>query len=137
MLTFHLPLVAILLLVAGTVLPLLVGLVTTRVTAPGIKSILLAALALVATVLGQVIVALQTGEPFDVGAALLLALVTFLIAVGMHYGLWKPVGVAAALADTLVKAPVNAVVTPAAGPGAATVTVDASGLQTLNPPTGN
>ena len=37
---------------------------------------------------------ISAGTSYDIGQGLLLALPTFLIAVGLHYGLWKPVGAA-------------------------------------------
>ena len=77
-------------LLVSTVLPLLVGLVTTRVTHGGIKAVLLAALALVTSLLTELGVAVSNGVTYDLGQGLLLAIPTFLIAVGMHYGLWKP-----------------------------------------------
>lgn len=89
-------------LLVSTVLPLLVGLVTTRVTSSGIKALLLAALALVTSLLTELGVAISTGETYDLGQGLLLAIPTFLIAVGMHYGLWKPTTVSAKAQDVLV-----------------------------------
>jgi hypothetical protein len=89
-------------LLVSTVLPLLVGLVTTRVTHGGVKAVLLAGLALLTSLLTELGVAFAAGETYDWGRGLLLALPTFLIAVGMHYGLWKPVGAATAAQRTLV-----------------------------------
>lgn len=77
-------------LLVSTVLPLLVGLVTTRVTHSGAKALLLAGLALATSLLTEIGVAINSNEPYDLGQGLLLAIPTFLIAVGMHYGLWKP-----------------------------------------------
>ena len=79
-------------LLVSTVLPLLVGLVTTRVTHGGVKAVLLAALALITSLLTELGVAVSNGVSYDLGKGLLLAIPTFLIAVGMHYGLWKPTG---------------------------------------------
>jgi phosphotransferase system glucose/maltose/N-acetylglucosamine-specific IIC component len=81
-------------LVVSTLLPLLVGLVTTRVTNGSIKAVLLAVLALVTSLLTELATSINNGTQYDLGQGLLLALPTFLIAVGMHYGLWKPVGAA-------------------------------------------
>lgn len=82
-------------LLISTVLPLLVGLVTTRVTDSGVKAWLLAALSLVTSLLTELGDAIATGTTYDIGQGLLLALPTFLIAVGMHYGIWKPTGASA------------------------------------------
>lgn len=84
-------------LVLAVVLPLLVGLVTTRVTSSATKAWLLAALSLLSALLAEAISAWQGGTLYDIGTGLLLALPTFLIAVGMHYGIWKPTGTSTAL----------------------------------------
>lgn len=76
----------------GTILPLLVGLVTTRLTNPGLKAVLLAFLSAVTGFLTE----LATPD-FELRAALLTWLGTFLVAVGTHYGFWKPVGAASRL----------------------------------------
>ncbi|QWS69692.1 membrane protein [Microbacterium phage WilliamStrong] len=91
-------------LLVSTVLPLLVGLVTTRVTHGGVKAVLLAGLALVTSLLTELGVAIANGVQYDLGRGLLLAIPTFLIAVGMHYGLWKPVGAATAAQSAFAKA---------------------------------
>jgi len=92
-------------LLVSTVLPLLVGLVTTRVTNGGIKAVLLAGLALVTALLTELGVAVSNGETYDLGRGLLIAIPTFLIAVGMHFGLWKPVGAATAAQSAFTKTP--------------------------------
>lgn len=79
-------------LLVSTVLPLLVGLVTKTVTSAGTKAVLLAGLALVTSLLTELGAAVTAGVTYDLGKGLLLAVPTFLIAVGLHYGLWKPVG---------------------------------------------
>lgn len=91
-------------LLVSTVLPLLVGLVTTRVTSGGVKAVLLAVLALVTSLLTELGVAIGSGQAYDIGQGLLLALPTFLIAVGMHYGLWKPTTASAKAQNVLVTA---------------------------------
>jgi hypothetical protein len=74
-------------IIVPVVLPLLVGLVTTRETNAGRKAVLLAVLAAVAS--------WQSGRSFDLWAALLLVVPTFVIAVATHYGIWKPTGASA------------------------------------------
>lgn len=93
MITFDIPLLQVLVLVGGVVLPLLVGLVTNRATDPGKRAILLAILAVAAQLVAELIKALESGEPYNLGLGLLLGLGTFLVAVGTHYGFWKPQGV--------------------------------------------
>ena len=89
-------------LLVSVVLPVLVGLVTTRVTHAGVKAVLLLALS---TVTGFVT---EYAGPHDagysVGTAAVLALVSFGTGVLAHFGFWKPVGVAAKAQDSFVKA---------------------------------
>lgn len=91
--TFTLDPILVAQLVLAAVLPLLVGLVTTRVTHAGTKGLILLALSLVSSLLAELIRAWQDGQTYDVGLGLLLALPTFLIGVGMHVGIYKPAGV--------------------------------------------
>jgi hypothetical protein len=71
-------------------LPLLVGLVTTRVTSSLAKAIWLLALSVVTSLLTNMLAAFQSGaEAFDLGLALMTAFVTFVAGVGVHTGLLK------------------------------------------------
>lgn len=92
MITFDIPLYLVLSLCASTVFPLLVGLVTKRSTDPGVKAVLLALLAVLSQLLVELAEALQNGSAYNLGTALVLGLVSFLVAVGTHYGLLKPTG---------------------------------------------
>lgn len=98
----NLPTVYWLGLLASVVLPVLVGLVTTRVVHAGVKAVLLLALS---TASGFVV---EFAGPHDagysVGTAAVLALVSFGTGVLSHFGLWKPVGVAAKAQDAFTKA---------------------------------
>lgn len=89
-------------LLVSVVLPVLVGLVTTRVTHPGTKAVLLLALS---TATGFVT---EYAGPHDagysVGTAAVLSLVAFGTGVLTHFGFWRPVGVAARAQDAFVKA---------------------------------
>lgn len=89
-------------LLTSVVLPVLVGLVTTRVTNAGIKAVLLLALS---TATGFVT---EYAGPHDagysVGTAAVLALVAFATGVLSHFGFWKPVGVSARAQDSFVTA---------------------------------
>ncbi len=89
-------------LLTSVVLPVLVGLVTTRVTSAGLKAVLLLALS---TASGFVV---EFAGPHDagysVGTAAVLALVSFGTGVLAHFGFWKPVGVAGRAQDSFVKA---------------------------------
>lgn len=101
MIAFDVPLIPVLQLVLGVVLPVLVGLVTTRATSAGRKAVLLAALSVVTSLLTELIGALQAGTVYNLGLALVLGLGTFIVAVATHYGLLKPTGVSVAAQETL------------------------------------
>lgn len=85
-------------LVVGTVLPLLVGLITKYEAHPGLKAVLLALFAAI----GGLIVnsALDDGSSFISKQGVILAASAFLIAVGMHFGFWKPTTVARKVGQT-------------------------------------
>ena len=89
-------------LLISVVLPVLVGLVTTRVVHAGVKAVLLLAL----TSANGFLVELAAPHPsgFDFGTAAVLTLVSFGTAVLTHFGFWKPVGVAARAQDAFTKA---------------------------------
>lgn len=92
------PAVVIQLLLA-VILPIGVGLVTTRVTSGSKKAWLLAGLTLLTSVITGLGDAVASSAVFDLGRALFLALPQFCISVAMYYGLWKPTGVGQAAQD--------------------------------------
>lgn len=94
-------------LLVSVILPVLVGLVTTRVTHAGAKAVLLLAL----TSANGFLVELAAPHPsgYDLGTAIVLTLVSFGTAVLSHFGLWKPTGVAGKAQDSLVKSGSHAV----------------------------
>lgn len=100
MIVFDIPLIAVLQLVLGVVLPVLVGLVTTKVTSPGSKAVLLAALSVVTSLLTELIGAMLSTTEYNLGLALVLGLGTFIVAVSTHYGLLKPTGISEAAQRT-------------------------------------
>jgi hypothetical protein len=104
------------------ILPLLVGLVTTKVTAPDVQAILLAGLTVVVSVASNALSAHANGQPFDLVAAGLQALAGFVVSVGAHFGLWKPTGAASAVLGRLrhaVAEPAPAPVPPTPAPAPA------------------
>jgi hypothetical protein len=93
-LQFNLPPALLIGLLVSTILPILVGLVTTRVTAPGIKAVVLAALSAVTGLLTELLASINGGTSYDLGNGLVFALTAFLVAVAMHFGFWRPTTVA-------------------------------------------
>lgn len=88
-------------LLVSVVLPVLVGLVTTRVTHAGAKAVLLLGLT---AGNGFLVELSQAGDGYDLGTAVVLTLVSFGTAVLTHFGFWKPVGVAGRAQDSFIKA---------------------------------
>lgn len=99
MIIFSLDPAGLIQMVLAVFLPILVGLVTTRVTASDTKAWLLAGLTLATSLLTQLGVAISTNVPFDLGVALLAVIPAFAISVATYYGLWKPTGVSVAAQD--------------------------------------
>lgn len=91
---FQPDLLGILTFAVAVLLPVIVGLITTRVTSPGLKAVLLAVASLITSIATSWISAIQNGAPFDLYQALLTFGGVFLVAVASHFGFWKPTGVA-------------------------------------------
>jgi hypothetical protein len=98
--TFTLDPAVVVQLLVAFLLPVLVGLVTTRVTSSAHRAWLLAGLTLATSLLVELGRALTAGTGYDVGPALLAALPAFVVSVATHYGLWKPTGVSDAVLDS-------------------------------------
>ena len=98
------PLAVVQLLIAF-ILPVLVGLVTTRVTSPAVKAWLLAGLSLITSLLVELGRSIASGTTYDLGVALLAALPAFVVSVASHYGLWRPTGVTETVQAIGVKDP--------------------------------
>lgn len=86
-------------MIVGVMLPILVGLVTSRVTNPGVKATLLALLSAVSGLGSEW---LSRGDDFDLGVAAIYWIQTFIVAVAMHFGLWKPLEVSQAAQESMV-----------------------------------
>ena len=96
--------VQVLQFVIAVLLPLVVGLVTTRITSSGVKAVLLLFLSALTALLTTWLNAAQQDIPFDLGAAIFAFLATFLVGVAVQFGFWKPVGATAKVQDTLITA---------------------------------
>lgn len=88
-------------LIIAVVFPVLVGLVTTRVTAGWVKSVLLATISLGSGLVTALLAAVLAGVPFDVIGAFLTGLTAWIIAIATHFGFWKPTGGTDWAQDTL------------------------------------
>lgn len=97
--SFNMPPALVIGLLVSTVLPLLVGLVTKTVTHGGVKAVILAGLAALTGLLTELLASIQAGTTYDLGTGLALALGAFLVAVGMHFGIWKATGVSSRLQE--------------------------------------
>jgi hypothetical protein len=83
-------------------LPILVGLVTRQSTSAGVKATLLLLLSAVNSILSAWLQAENTAAVFDWIPVVYSTLVNFGIAVTLHFGLFKPTGVAGAAQRSLV-----------------------------------
>lgn len=92
LLTWDIDWIAILNFVVGTVLPLLVAVVTTKVTSSLVKGLLLAGFAFLTTVLTAILDALVSQTPLELGGLLASALTTFAWAVVAYFGIWRAEG---------------------------------------------
>lgn len=88
-------------LLVTLVLPVLVGLVTTRVTSAGVKAVLL----LLLTAANGFLVELGSAGPgYNVANGVFYAAVSFVTAVAVHFGFLKPTGIASKAQDSLITA---------------------------------
>jgi hypothetical protein len=94
---FDVSLLDLLTLLVDVVLPILVGLVTTRVTPGSVQAVLLAFLTMVTGFVSEWI---ENGvDTFNWKSAIFTWLTGFVVAVATHFGLWKPTGVTALALD--------------------------------------
>lgn len=85
-------------LLVTLVLPVLVGLVTTRVTSAGAKAVLL----LLLTAANGFLVELGAAGPgYNVANGVFYAAVSFVTAVAVHFGFLKPTGISGKAQDML------------------------------------
>ncbi len=88
-------------MIVSVVLPLLVGLVTKRVTNSGTKAVILAALSAVTGLLTELGNSMTAGVTYNLGMGIVFALAAFLVAVGMHFGIYKPTGASTAAQNAI------------------------------------
>lgn len=90
--------VQVLTVLSGALIPLLVGLVSKRVTSRGVKAVLNALLSAIAGGLALAIAA--EGNVDNVRSWVLSIGTTWVISVATYYGFWKPTGVTPAIQDS-------------------------------------
>ena len=83
----------------GVVFPLLVALVTKRVTNAAAKGLLLTGISVVAGLLAEISTALSTGESFDPVAWLVVTLTALVAGQVTYQAIWKPTGATRALQE--------------------------------------
>jgi small basic protein len=87
-------------LVATLLLPILVGLVTKVSNSSALKAVLLLALSALTSLVSGL---LAVDGTTDIGPLVTATVTTFVIAVAVHYGFWKPTAVTATVQNSLVK----------------------------------
>lgn len=89
-------------LVVTVLLPVLVGLLTKASWSGRAKAILLLALSAVNALVTSGLEAANTGVDWEFIPVLYTIVINFMIAVAVHFGLWKPVGTSEAAQRSLV-----------------------------------
>lgn len=97
MIEFNLSWVQLIAILLGIVFPLLVALVTKRVTSSKTKGLLLAAISVAAGLLAEISTALTTGTSFDPVAWLVVTLTALVAGQTTYSAIWKPTGTTKAL----------------------------------------
>lgn len=82
-------LVLLLTFVVSVLLPLLVGIVTTKVTSPARKAVVLVILSFVASVLSEVLNAVVSGTAYDLVTGLFKFGAIAVIAIASYFGVWS------------------------------------------------
>lgn len=90
-------------LIIAVLLPLVVGLITTRATSPGVKAVLLLIFAAVKSFLEGWLAARSAHIDFAFVPVAISTVVNLAIAVVAHFGLLKPTGATAAAQNSLIK----------------------------------
>jgi hypothetical protein len=85
--------VQVLNLLLAVVFPVLIGLVTTKVTSGAAKAILLATISLGSGLVSALLASMIAGTAFDLVGAALTGLAAWVIAIATHFGIWRPTGV--------------------------------------------
>lgn len=90
-------------LAIAVLLPLVVGLVTTRSTSAGVKAVLLLLFAAIKSFLEGWLAAVNTSVDFAFIPVAISTVVNLAIAVAVHHGFWRPTGATDAAQNSLIK----------------------------------
>ncbi|MDZ4044697.1 MAG: hypothetical protein U1E32_02830 [Rhodoglobus sp.] len=75
--------------VVSVLLPLLVGIVTTRVTSPARNAVVLVVLSFITSVLSEILTALVNQTPYDLVAGIFKFAGIAVIAIASYFGVWS------------------------------------------------
>ena len=87
-------------LVVTVLLPLLVGLVTKQSWSSAVKAVLLLVLAAITGLGSELLDAATSNSPYDLQVGALAAVQALVVAIAVHFGLWKPIGATEAAQNT-------------------------------------
>ena len=86
-------------------LPLVIGVVSTKVTPENLKWTITAGITAVISLITSLLTAHDAHTSFDLFQAIITAVAGFLISVGTHFGVWTPTGIADKLLGLFRKDP--------------------------------
>jgi len=89
-------------LVITVLLPIVVALITKRSQPAAVKAVLLLLFSAISTFLQAWVASLQAGESFVWTVVAYNVVVNFVLAIAIHFGLWKPTGATDTAQDSLV-----------------------------------
>jgi uncharacterized membrane protein YhaH (DUF805 family) len=114
-------------------LPLLVGLVTNKLTGRNKQFLLLGVLTFLSTVGAQAFAAHDAGQPINLVQLVVVAVVNFAVSLLSHYQVWKPTNITALMLATMSQKP-SAPVAPVPDPSAPLSPASPVPALTLVPP---
>ena len=95
--------VLLLTFIVSTILPLLVGIVTTRVDSPMKKALYLIALSFGTSILSEILDAISTGLAYDITQGIFKFGTIATIAIASYFGVWsRPMSSGESLTDILI-----------------------------------
>lgn len=103
MINFDIDWVGVLTFIVGFVIPVLVGIITSKVTSPARKAVALALLSFFASIITEIVNALASQQAYNVGDGLLKFGAIFVVAVASYFGVWsRPTSSGTSISSRLV-----------------------------------